>query len=39
MIALVTDGGVPWFTTGETTRPAFLAEGCKPFSFRRRGAS
>jgi DNA transformation protein len=35
MIALVTDGDVLWFTTSETTRPAFLVEGCKPFSFRR----
>jgi DNA transformation protein len=34
MIALVWDDTL-YFTTSEASRPAFVAEGCKPFSYPR----
>lgn len=34
MIALVWDD-LLYFTTSEASRPAFVAEGCKPFSYPR----
>ena len=34
MIALVWDETL-YFTTSKTSQPAFVAEGCKPFTFKR----
>lgn len=35
MLALVTGDDLLWFTTSDATRPAFVAEGCKPFTYMR----